>query len=135
MPRYNGASLYLTPMQSVLRFYGSLTASRKTDLFREGGTEASTLEAADQLRLHVWIAETGKKTLLRLQNTPGKIRVTAAREALNAKQGPVHFRAMFQTKDGKMTLLREQLVVESDPNQQQTIVVGFVKTRIELFLS
>lgn len=117
IPRYIADSRYLTPVQTALRFYGNLSLSRKAELFREGGMDASGLEAADQLRLKTWIAETGKEALLKVQNTPGTIRIMAIRLAQDPKLSPVQFRALFQAKDGTTSLLREQSVRVSDPTE------------------
>jgi hypothetical protein len=115
--RFFADSRYLTPVQNVLRFYGSLLPAHRADLFRENGTDATTLSEADQLRLKTWIAETGKEALHKIQNTPGKIQITANRATADTQFSPVRFSAVFRAKDGSTTLLREQVVVVSDPSE------------------
>ncbi|MCW3095088.1 MAG: hypothetical protein JWL77_706 [Chthonomonadaceae bacterium] len=115
--RFFADSRYLTPVQNVLRFYGSLPPARKADLFRENGTDTTTLSEVDQMRLRTWIAETGKEALQKIRNTPGKIQITAKRATADTQFSPVRFSAVFLAKDGTTTLLREQVVVVSDPSE------------------
>ena len=105
----------LQPLWSVLRFYGSLKPARRAELLREGGIESSSLEEADQQRLMAWIAEKGMGALYKVQNMPGKIRITALRLPPNTKPGSMQFRAALQALDGTTTILCEQSWEDFDP--------------------
>ena len=117
MPRFILASNHLTPVQTVLRFYGNLPPVRRADLFREGGIDASLLTEADQLRLNTWIAETDSGAFQKVQKAPGKIHIMAKRVGEDVKFSPVRFSAVIQAKNGLQTVLCEQYVEVSFPNE------------------
>jgi hypothetical protein len=120
MPRFFPASKHLTPVQTVMRFYGNLSPARQTALCRTGGIDASLLPEADQARLKTWIAETDKAALHKVQNTPGKILIAAIRVTQDVKFSPVRFSAVFQAKDGTQTVLCEQYVTINTPGEVAT---------------